>query len=318
MADPVRRRRLHPEPAARPARGVRGPPARARARGPARRRARRVWALVPRRRLALASPLFFLRSSQRRTSPPTRRRAAHAMGIGKALGLLLDPELGLVRYAPLTVALLAVARGRRGPPSVPRVEGALVGRARAHDAALLGHRELEPRHHGPQPLRRLDVSRDRVLAHAGSDGDAISWRAPRRTWSGPARRRRARAGRGGRGARRGAVAARLPRALRGWRAPSWTAGPRPTSRLEVFRERTAHTEADLDGPFIHERDGRCRKALARWKHADALRARCGPIPDAVRPFFESRPPKEEKSRWVYVDYSAILTAACASYPSRDG
>jgi hypothetical protein len=74
------------------------------------------------------------------------------------------------------------------------------------------------------------------------------------------------------------------------------------SDFEAFRERTAHTEADLDGPFIHERDGHCRKALARWKHVDALRARCGPIPDAVRPFFDSRPPKEEKSRWVYVNY----------------
>jgi hypothetical protein len=72
--------------------------------------------------------------------------------------------------------------------------------------------------------------------------------------------------------------------------------------FEVFRERTAHTERDLDGPFIHERDGRCRKALARWKHADTLSAHCGPIPQAVRPYFESRPPKEEKSRWVYVDY----------------
>ena len=72
--------------------------------------------------------------------------------------------------------------------------------------------------------------------------------------------------------------------------------------FEVFRERTAHTEVDLDGPFIHERDGQCRKALARWKHADTLRARCGPIPDAGRPFFESHPPKEEKGRWVYVNY----------------
>ena len=80
----------------------------------------------------------------------------------------------------------------------------------------------------------------------------------------------------------------------------WPAAYAPVE--EVFRERTAHTEADLDGPFIHERDGRCRKALARWKHADTLRARCGPIPEAVRPFFESRPPKEEKSRWVYVNY----------------
>jgi hypothetical protein len=74
------------------------------------------------------------------------------------------------------------------------------------------------------------------------------------------------------------------------------------SDFEVFRERTAHTEADLDGPFIHERDGQCRKALARWKHADALRARCGPMPDDVRAFFEVRPPKEEKGRWIYVDY----------------
>jgi hypothetical protein len=72
--------------------------------------------------------------------------------------------------------------------------------------------------------------------------------------------------------------------------------------FEVFRERAAHTEVDLDGPFIHERDGQCRKALARWKHADTLRARCGPIPDPVRPFFESRLPREEKGRWVYVDY----------------
>ena len=80
----------------------------------------------------------------------------------------------------------------------------------------------------------------------------------------------------------------------------WPAAYDPA--FEVFRERTAHTEADLDGPFIHERDGQCRKALARWKHAEALRARCGPIPEGVRPFFESRPPKEEKSRWIYVDY----------------
>jgi hypothetical protein len=71
---------------------------------------------------------------------------------------------------------------------------------------------------------------------------------------------------------------------------------------EVFRERTAHTEADLDEPFVYSSDGRCRKALARWKHADALIARCGPLPLSARPFFESRPPREDKGRWVYVDY----------------
>jgi len=70
----------------------------------------------------------------------------------------------------------------------------------------------------------------------------------------------------------------------------------------VFRERTGHTEVDLDGPFVHEHDGRCRKALARWKHADALIARCGPLPESVRSFFESHPPKDDKGRWVYVDY----------------
>jgi hypothetical protein len=80
----------------------------------------------------------------------------------------------------------------------------------------------------------------------------------------------------------------------------WPAAYAPPE--EVFRERTAHTEADLDGPFVYEAGGPCRKALARWKHADALRSSCGEIPEPVRAFFASRPPREDKGRWVYVDY----------------
>src|SRR6185436_7272368 len=51
----------------------------------------------------------------------------HALGLGKALSLLLDPELGLVRYAPLTVVLFAavIVAGALRPPR--RVEMTLAG-----------------------------------------------------------------------------------------------------------------------------------------------------------------------------------------------
>ena len=76
-----------------------------------------------------------------------------------------------------------------------------------------------------------------------------------------------------------------------------------SSPEEVFRERTGHTEVDLDGPFIHETGRPVPEGPgpleARRRPARALWRRC---PEDVRPFFESRPPKEEKGRWVYVNY----------------
>ena len=84
---------------------------------------------------------------------------------------------------------------------------------------------------------------------------------------------------------------------------------------EVFRERTAHTEADLDVPYIHEREGRCRKALARWKHADTLRARCGSDPGGGAPVLRV-PPAEGREGAVGV--RQLLTARASSHRATMG
>jgi hypothetical protein len=261
----------------------------------------RVWALVCAAGLALASPLFFFMQFSTPNLAAYETAGAHAMGIGKALGLMLDPELGLVRYAPFTVGLFAalvVVAARR--PS-RRVEGALVV---VLALMMLLCSATGNWNHGTTGPSRYVVWMFPLIASLLTLGptaaDLLARRA--RTW---------------RVLLAAAVLAQVAVAVArgGVQSPldyldhstmartildRWPAAYDPD--FEVFRERTAHTEADLDGPFIHERDGGCRKVLARWKHADILRARCGAIPDAVRPFFESRPPKEEKGRWVYVDY----------------
>ena len=261
----------------------------------------RVWALVLTAGLALASPLFFLAQFSTPNLAAYETAGAQAMGIGKALGLILDPELGLVRYAPFTVALLlalvvvAVRRPSR------RVEGALVV---VLAAMMLLCSATGNWNHGTTGPSRYVVWMFPVIAYLLTLGPAATdlLARPRGIWA--AMLAVAVIAQGAVAVARGGVQSPLDYLQHSTMARTildrWPAAYDPD--FEVFRERTAHTEADLDGPFIHERDGRCRKALARWKHADALRAHCGPIPDAARPFFESRPPKEEKSRWVYVDY----------------
>jgi len=55
------------------------------------------------------------------------------------------------------------------------------------------------------------------------------------------------------------------------------------------------------GPFLYTRDGACRKAFARPKHAAALRAACGEIPEGARAFFQAEDDEDDK-RWTYVNY----------------
>jgi hypothetical protein len=251
--------------------------------------------------LAMASPLFFLARFSTPNLAAYETAGAHEVGVGKALGLLFDLDLGLVRHAPLTVALLVgvIAIVARGPAR--RLEGALV--------AVLA-------------LMMLASSATGNWNH-GTTGPSryVAWLFPLVAYLlvlGPTARRLL-GQRGGiyRAAVLTAVAAQVAVAVArgGLVSPldylehsalarnafdRWPALYDPVE--EVFRERTAHTEADLDEPYVYERDGECRKALARWKHAEALRARCGQLPESVRPFFESRPPKDEKARWVYVNY----------------
>jgi hypothetical protein len=266
------------------------------------RRSRRQWltlaaALV----VALASPIFFLAQFRTANLAAYETAGAGSIGMGKAAGLMLDLELGLVRYAPLTVLLALalvplIARGRGR-----RLEGALLA---VLAVLMLASSATGNWNHGTTGPSRYVVWLFPMIAYLvvlGPTATDLLRRRPR--LAGPivvlaaAAQMLVAAARGGvRSPLDYLDHSRLARAV----LDRWPAAYSPPE--EVFRERTAHTEVDQDGPFIHESDGECRKALARWKHADVLRARCGPLPDEVRPFFESRPPKEEKGRWVYVNY----------------
>jgi hypothetical protein len=261
----------------------------------------RVWLSLGAVLLVLASPLFFLAQFSTPNLAAYETAGAHAMGIGKAASLMLDPELGLVRYAPLTVGLLValVVMAARRPSR--KVEGALVI---VLALMMLLCSATGNWNHGTTGPSRYVVWMFPVIAYLLTLGptarDLLA--APRRTWA--ALLAVAVLAQVAVAAARSGVQSPLDYLQHSTMARAildrWPAAYR--SDFEVFRERTAHTEADLDGPFVYRTEERCRKALARWKHAAALRALCGAIPDDVRPFFESRPPREDKGRWIYVDY----------------
>jgi hypothetical protein len=261
----------------------------------------RMWASALAILLALVSPLFFLAQFSTPNLAAYETAGAHAIGIGKALGLLLDPELGLVRYAPFTVGLLAalVLLALRRPSR--RLEGALVV---VLALMMLLCSATGNWNHGTTGPSRYVVWMFPLIAYLLTLGPTATDRLAGSRRVGAALLAVAVLAQVAVAAARGGVQSPLDYLQHSTMArvilDRWPAAYDPPA--EVFRERTAHTEADLDGPFIHERDGRCRKALARWKHAETLRARCGPMPDDVRAFFDVRPPKGEKSRWIYVDY----------------
>jgi hypothetical protein len=82
--------------------------------------------------------------------------------------------------------------------------------------------------------------------------------------------------------------------------------PRYNPTHEIFIERTAHadwTREGLTGPYVFTDDGRCRKALAQKKHAQALEAQCGAVPPAFTRFVaEVKERGGGRGEWVYVDY----------------
>jgi hypothetical protein len=262
---------------------------------------RQALALAGAALAVLASPLFFLAQFRTANLAAYETAGAESIGVGKAAGLLLDLDLGLIRYAPLTVLLilaivpLIVRGGSR------RMEGALLA---VVAALMLASSATGNWNHGTTGPSRYVVWLFPMIAYLLVLGPTATDLLQRRSRAAGPILILAVAAQVAVAAARGGVASpldyldhsRLARAVLD-RWPSLYLSP-----PEVFRERTAHTEVDLDGPFVHERDGACRKALARWKHGDVLRAHCGPLPEDVRPFFESRPPKEEKTRWVYVNY----------------
>jgi hypothetical protein len=73
---------------------------------------------------------------------------------------------------------------------------------------------------------------------------------------------------------------------------------------EVFVERTLHHEGAFEGPVVYrDAKGRCRKAYLQWRHAEALLAQCGPPPGAAAARLEESARRREVKRdWTYVDY----------------
>jgi hypothetical protein len=77
----------------------------------------------------------------------------------------------------------------------------------------------------------------------------------------------------------------------------WPALYDPTP--DIFMNRTPRLGGE-HGPYLYGRDGACRKAFARPKHAAALREACGPLPQASLAFFASG--DDDGKRWAYIDY----------------
>ena len=213
---------------------------------------------------------------------------------------MFDLDLGLVRYAPLTVLLflavtLIALRAR---------EGGDAGLVAVLALMMVVSSATGNWNHGTTGPSRYVVWLFPLIASVLLLGPTASalLAAPRRAY--PALVALAVAAQAAMAAARGGVAAPLDylehSAMARFVLDRWPGQYAPLP--EVFRERTAHTEADLDEPVVYRRDGRCRKALARWRDSEALRARCGTLPEPARAFFAAHPPKEDRTRWIYVDY----------------
>jgi hypothetical protein len=73
---------------------------------------------------------------------------------------------------------------------------------------------------------------------------------------------------------------------------------------EVFVERTLHHGGPYEGPVVYrDASGRCRKAWLEWRDAEALVAQCGPPPGGMAKSLAAQSGHRETKRgWTYVDY----------------
>lgn len=220
----------------------------------------------------------------------------------RALELIYDLNIGLVRCAPLTVALAVAASA--SAVAAARARGFVVAAwalvvAMAHVCS-----GMADWNHGTSGPSRYTVwlfplivwiicegwSRLRSLLPAVAAGAAVAaqvavfvarggFRAPEdhlyHSWP-----------------------ARL--VLRHW--PSLYA---PTH--EIFAERAGRDawspEDDRERPVVYAVDGRCRKALAQKRHAQSLLDLCGSEPPAFTRFQESiRERDRGRGEWTYVNY----------------
>lgn len=228
--------------------------------------------------------------------------AAASLSAVRALDLLIDPNLGLLPHAPVTVllglagALAALARRRIAPAVL--VFGLLPLLMYACTANSNWNNDTSgPSRYGVWLLPLL------AFVAAAETGGPASRRPGRLAVLGLVLALVTQAAavvrRGGPLARsdflRHSPAARL--VLDRW---PHLYSPAP----EMFVERTLGHEGPYDGPVIYRDDaGRCRKAWLQWRHAGALVAECGPPPGERAQQLETNARRRDvKRQWTYVDY----------------
>jgi hypothetical protein len=224
---------------------------------------------------------------------------AALMRPGRALEILYDLDLGLVRAAPLTLLLVSVlsvvalVRGTGRRPVVALWAVVLGVALACSGMADWNHGTSGPSRYAlwvfPLLLAILCESSaglpPRFLAGAGAFALAVQaavfvahggYRAPadylEHSWAAHAVLRR------------------------------WPALYSPSH--EIFIERTRHADVmeELTAPVIYAVDGRCRKALAQKRHAEELRRACGVEPPAFTAFRARAAESRGRSTWTYVDY----------------
>lgn len=228
--------------------------------------------------------------------------AAESLSLRRALDLLLDPNLGLLPHAPLTLAaaaaaaLVALARRRFGAPALvfgllPLLMFACTANSNWNNDTSGPSRYgvwLFPilafaaaGETGGPPTRALSRGAATILALA------VAWQGALLLV-------------------RGGPLARSDYLEHSWAArlvlDRWPRRYRPAP--EVFVERTVHHEEPVEGPVAYRGpDGRCRKAWLQPRHADRLEAMCGApaFAEAARLQTLARAP-DLKRAGTYVDY----------------
>lgn len=251
---------------------------------------------------AVGAPLFFLWQFGVFNLSVRPNEAAESLSLARALDLAVDPELGLLPHAPLTLLLgfgagvAALARRRFRPAALVLLVLPLVAFATTANSNWNNDTS------GPS---RYTVWLLPILAFvlAGADGDA-----PRQPL-----------GRGAAWALSLALATQAAAVLArgGPLARSDFLEHSPAARValdhfpglyaptpEVFVERTLGREDDHASPVIYrDAAGRCRKAFLQPRHAAQLLAACGPAdPQTQARLLAASGEKQAKRGWTYVDY----------------